>query len=86
VTHLQITPDLDRAPWEGLPPIAETLHGAVTRVGLLPNGTLEGKASVALAIHLDDGRAVVAEITWRAFYLAIHALAVSPIGSQEVDG
>lgn len=84
MTYLQINTDLDRAPWNDIP-LDEMLHGTITRVGLLANATNEGKAALALAVQLDDGRMVIAEVTWRAFYVAIHALAGSPIGSQEVD-
>lgn len=80
-TSLQIVPDIDtRGPWTDLPD-AET--GTLERIGLLRNGTAEGRAAVALVIRLDDGRAVLAQTTWRLFTNAAQALAASAVAAEE---
>lgn len=81
-TPLSITADMDVAPWTDLNR-AEVLHGQLDRVGLLPNGTMGGRASVALCVRLDDGRHVIAETTWALFNIAARALAATPIATAE---
>ena len=83
-TPLEVSADLDRAPWSDLGARTVT-HGMVQRIGLLPNGTQNGRASVALVIRTDDGRIVVAETTWRLFNVAARALAASPVAAAEPD-
>ena len=82
MTHLQITPDIDRAPWFDLEPEHE---GTLERIGLLRNGTHEGRASVGLVIQLEDGTHVIAQTTWRLLHNAVRALAAGPIGSEETQ-
>lgn len=79
---LSITPDIERAPWNDIP--HTTPQGKLERIGLLRNGTHEGRATVGMIIRLEDGTAVVAETTWRLFNSAARALAASPIASEEV--
>ena len=81
-TPLSITADMDLAPWTDLNR-EEVLHGQVDRVGLLPNGTARGRASVALCIRLNDGRYVIAETTWALFNTAARVLASTPIATAE---
>lgn len=83
MTPIRITPDIERAPWDDL--TRDTPHGRVARVGLLRNGTSEGRASAAVVIELDDGSHVIAETTWRLLRLAVRALAAGPVGSEETD-
>ena len=80
---LTVTPDVERAPWTDIPPSAP--HGKLERIGLLRNGTEQGRATVGLVIKLDDGTHVVAETTWRLFNTSARALAASPIASEEAD-
>lgn len=79
---LTITPDIERAPWTDIPHSAP--QGKLERIGLLRNGTLEGRATIGLVVRLPDGTAVVAETTWRLFQAASRALSASPIASEEV--
>jgi len=79
---LTITPDIDRAPWTDL---TEVIPGKLTRIGLLRNGTEQGRATIALVIQLDDGSHVVAETTWRLFNASARALAVSPVAREETQ-
>jgi hypothetical protein len=81
VTPLTITPDIDQAPWTDVEPAST---GELARIGLLRNGTTEGRASVGLLVQLPDGQQVVAQTTWRLFNAAARALAASPIASEEV--
>ncbi|HEY9413156.1 MAG TPA: hypothetical protein VIQ30_00220 [Pseudonocardia sp.] len=80
---LSVTPDIDLAPWTDIP--ATTPQGRLERIGLLRNGTSEGRATVGLVIRLPDGTAVVAETTWRLFNTSARALAASPIASEQRD-
>lgn len=81
---LQITPDVERAPWTDIEPGAP--GGTLERIGLLRNGTGEGRASVGLVIQLEDGTHVVAQTTWRLLHNAVRALAAGPVGSEETQG
>lgn len=59
-------------------------HGMIDSIGLLRNGTSEGKASVAITIKLADGSVVLGETTWALLRMAYTALAASPIIAEEV--
>jgi len=83
-TPLDVRPDVAQAPYTELDPEA-TLHGQLVSIGLLRNGTTEGRASVALVARLDDGRYVIAETTWRLFNTASRALAASPAVAEETS-
>jgi hypothetical protein len=82
VTPITITPDVEQNPWTDID-LATVGHGRIERIGLLRNGTSEGRASVAMVIRLDDGTAVVAETTWRLFDTSARALAVSAVAAEE---
>jgi hypothetical protein len=81
---LDVRPDLSADPWRDLN--ADDLRrGELTRVALLPEGTTDACASVALLAVLDDGTQVVIETTWRLLRTAVRAIAASPAGQRE-DG
>lgn len=80
--NLTITPDIDQAPWTDL---TEVIPGKLARIGLLRNGTEQGRATIALVIQLDDGTHVVAETTWRLFNASARALAASPVAREETQ-
>lgn len=85
-TELQVTPDIDHAPWTDLETEANegALHaGKLERVGLMRHSTTEGRAAVYLVARLDDGSALVIQTTWRLFNTAARALAASPIAAEE---
>jgi hypothetical protein len=84
MTPLTITPDIERAPWTDLDPEAVT-EGTLERIGLLRNGTAQGRATVALVVKLDDGSHAVVETTWRLLRAAVRALSAGPVGSEETD-
>ena len=50
------------------------LRGRLTRIGVLPGGMRSGRPSVGMCVVLDDGRAVLAETSWRNLALAAVAL------------
>jgi len=79
---LSITTNLDLNPWTDLT-IDEITPGTIERVGVLPNGTEQGRACVELLIRLPDGRVVVAETTLRLFNLAARAIAATPVAQME---
>lgn len=78
---ITITPDIERAPWTDIP--QDTALGTLERIGLLRNGTKQGRATIGMIIRLPDGTAVVAETTWRLFNAASRALAASPVAAEE---
>ena len=82
---IQITFDLDRNPWTDLRD-AEIDFGNVTRIGLLRHGTVEGNATVALVVTLEDGRQIGAQTTWALLRTVYGALNASPIVAEEVIG
>lgn len=81
MTPLSIRLNLDLDPWTDLRP--GLIHGRLTHVGLLPNGTSGGRACVALRAVADDGREIVIETTWRLFLAAARVLAASPVAEME---
>lgn len=81
MTPLQLTLDIERAPWTDVDPVA---IGRVARIGLLRNGTKEGKASVAIVIETDDGQQIIGETTWALLRTAFGALAACPLVAEEV--
>lgn len=81
-TKLEITPDVERSPWVEIDP-STAIEAPIVRIGLLRNGTTTGRASVALAIPLPDGRVVLAQTTWRLFHTAARSLAASAIAQAE---
>lgn len=81
-TPLSITPDIERAPWNDLSPAAIG-HGQLIRVGLLRNGMTSGRASVGLAVRLEDGSVVLAQTSFRLWRAAARALEASPVAAEE---
>lgn len=81
-TPLDVRTDMEQAPWVDVQP-KNILHGRIERIGLLRHGTSHGRASIAILIRLDDGRAVIGETTWRLFDTAAKALAASPVAAEE---
>lgn len=86
--RLTVTLNLDIDPWTDLHDDTTVIdHGGetakVTRVGILPNGTQEGRATVGFLVELPDGRKVIAETTLRLFLMAATALANSPVAQME---
>lgn len=85
---LSITANLEIDPWSDLSK-ADLRHnpdGAtarIERVGVLPNGTQQGRACVALLIRLPDGTPVIAETTLRLFAVAGRAVAATPVAQME---
>lgn len=78
---LSITLNLESDPWEDLKLRSEEgrlvhLKDAPMRVGALPRGMQSGKASVAIAIELPDGRTVVAETSLELFLAAARVFQV----------
>lgn len=89
MTELAVRPDLSRDPWPDLQPAADAgrlLQASLDRIGLLPNGTTGGRASVALVATLPDGTPVVMETTLALFATAARALLASPIAVAEGYG
>lgn len=79
---LNITLNLDIDPWTDLQE-AEVPFGNVVRIGVLPNGTQQGRATVALVIELEDGTLVGAQTTLRLFHMAAAAVLASPTAQME---
>lgn len=85
---LTITPDIERAPWSDLqarihPDAVGRPLAQIARVGLLRNGTDSGRATVSIAIELNDGRVILAETTYRLWRMAVIALAATPAAAEE---
>lgn len=80
---LSITLNLELDPWTDLHGNVEGQMASIERIGLLPAGTVEGRATVELLIRTESGHLIVAETTLRLFNLAIHALLASPIAQME---
>jgi hypothetical protein len=85
---LTITTNLDQTPWVDLYGLDGQM-GKIARIGLLPEGTANGRPTVSLLIEIetDDGggvggtrtRTIVAETTWDLLHTAVSALAAGPI-------
>lgn len=88
MTPLTITPNLEIDPWADLktdPSVIDQngVTAKIERVGVLPNGTNNGRACVEMLILLPDGRRVIAETTLRLFNFAAVAIANSPVAQME---
>lgn len=88
MTPLDVTLDLDRRPWHDLAERAHPMHAdgttaKIVRVGLLRNGTDEGRACVELAIELPPGEIIFAETTLRLARMAATLVAASPLFAEE---
>jgi hypothetical protein len=85
---LTITTNLDIDPWTdlldaGLPHNPNGVTARIERVGVLPNGTQQGRACIALLVRLPDGTPVIAETTLRLFNVAARAVAATPVAQME---
>lgn len=83
-----ITLNLDIDPWEpprndrkSLNPRNESC--GITRLGVLPNGTSGGRATVFLEVRTPDGVTGIAEMTLRNFLAAAAAIAACPVAELE---
>lgn len=82
-TALDVRPDMGATPWDDLP--EDGIVGHIERIGLLPNGTTKGRASVAIAVRMPNGEVIIAETTWRLLGSAVRALDLSPQGQHEAE-
>lgn len=80
LTALSVSFDCEQMP---LPCGPDAPQGSVTAIGLVANGTAEGRPIVGLVVELEDGTKVLASTTWRLFNNAARALAASPIAQEE---
>jgi len=88
MTALAVTMNLELNPWldltrEATPLNTDGLSATIDRIGLLPNATIEGRASVILWITLPGGTVVAAETTLRMFRAASAALLASPVAELD---
>jgi hypothetical protein len=89
VIPLSVTTNLDLNPWTDLRGNVDFLmdpegkNATVERIGVLPNGTHQGRACVELLIKLPDGRLVIAETTLRLFRMAAAAVLATPTAQME---
>lgn len=87
---LTVTLDLEQTPWTDLSH-REQANGPnqvvnLERIGLLRNGTIEGRATVELLATLpNDGRLLVVTTSLRNFRFAAAAILASPIAQAEAD-
>lgn len=81
---LTITTNLELDPWTDLHPIrAQLVESNIERIGVLPNGTQNGKACVEFLMRTADGQTVVAETTLALFRMAAAAVLATPIAQME---
>jgi hypothetical protein len=85
---LGVTVNLDLDPWTDLsrdrmPLNTHGLSAGITRVGVMPNGTTGGRATVMFEVRLPDGRIVIAETTLRLFITAAAAIGACPVAQLE---
>jgi hypothetical protein len=88
VSEMTITPNIDNSPWNDLmdrvhPDSMSAPLPRIIRIGLLPQGTTTGRATVSVAIELADGKIVFAETTLKLFRTASRALMASPVAEAE---
>ena len=84
MTPLTITPNIELNPWSDLADkVDESRHGRINRIGLIPNGTAQGRPTIAVLVTLPDGSVVTGETTWALWQGATRALAASPV--SELD-
>lgn len=72
---LQITPEIDDAPWTDL---QERKHhqGMLTRIAGLSKGTQAGKPSVMILVECEDGTVVTAQTTLALLLSATEAFKI----------
>lgn len=75
MTPINIDQRIEDGEWAAYIENEETLqHGVIERVGLLPEGTVDGKDAFQLLARLDDGSQVIVETTWALMSIALTAL------------
>lgn len=79
--HVSLTANLDIDPWTDLLP-GPIPEAALRRVGVLPNGTSEQRAVVALLVEY-EGKPVMVQVTWRMWQTLNAALAATPVMQME---
>lgn len=72
---LDITLNIDNTPWQECDGIAEL--AAISRIGLLPNGTASGQPVVMIKMEMPDGSIAVGQTTWKLFRGAARALSAA---------
>ncbi len=77
---LSVTPNINEAPWKDCAEVAEM--SGVMRIGLLPGGTVEGNAVVALLIQNADGSKVLAQTTYKLLAGAMKILEAANARTQ----
>lgn len=85
---LAVTANVDIDPWTDLTPDqlplnTDGLSAGLTRIGVLPNGTRSGRATVFLEVVLPDGTRVLAETSLRLFLTAAAAVRACPVAQME---
>lgn len=89
MTDVIFTANLDINPWRDLQggPLEQHNPNGMTarieRVGLLPNGTQEGRTCVELLIRLPDDTVLIAETTLRMFHALLHLVHAAPVAQME---
>lgn len=73
---LDVFTNIEIDPWDDVP--AEILNGELVRIGLLPRGTVNGSPVVVMLTENEDGDRFLTQVTWKMFYTAFKALALSP--------
>lgn len=81
-TRLDVRPNMELNPWYDIPG-GSYGQGIIERIGLLPNGTANGRPTVALLVRMADGSAVLAETTWALLSSAVRALDASPVAELD---
>lgn len=79
---LDIRPNIELNPWTDIPS-GSIDDGLIERIGLRPNGTANGRPSIALLIRLPDGSPVIAQTTWALLRAAVRALDASPVAELD---
>lgn len=73
---LDVFTNIDIDPWTDVP--ADIANGELIRIGLLPHGTVNGSPVVVMLSESEDGERFLTQVTWKMFYTAFKALALSP--------
>lgn len=81
MTPLSLHLDVEQYP---LPQDGLVADGAITDIGLLRHGTVEGKAAVGIVVTMPDGTRVIGQTTWALLRTAFVGLSASPIVAEEV--
>ena len=82
VPAIVFTPNLDLNPWTELHGTGPT-ELALTRVGVMPNGTKSQRAVVWLHLVTPDGEVMLCQTTLRLFLTIAAATAACPVAQLE---